>query len=167
MARALHFVQRVIVEEPGEPFSAIGFAGQFDHEPAVQQRAVHVEQREPVCAPQQVERVLGIGPAEPVPLPGITQRADAQATPFGGALEDGSRHLRRHLAQRREALAVVFQRADVHFRDPRPLAERVNQQADVHTVVILEPEPLQHGPACRNDSAQRLAELGQFREICP
>jgi hypothetical protein len=90
----------------------------------------------------------------------------AQPPEGAGSFENGAGDLRGHLAEKIEVMAVMLNMADVHLDEPRTQRRSIDEQPDVHAVVVFEMKALQQFLAHRDDAAQRLLELHQFREIC-
>lgn len=101
----------------------------------------------------------------PFRLPDAANEGAADAAMLHGAFNHRACHLGRHLAEVFQRVALVADAANVHFFEPCACCRRVEEQTDVHTVVILKDELPEQGFARGNDAAQRLDEVGQLREV--
>src|SRR3989442_809547 len=102
-----------------------------------------------------------------IPLLRFAQIAEAQSTPFGCAFENGASHLGRHLSEGLQRLTFMLDSSNRHFNDPSPGSSRVDQQADIDAVIVLEAKLAQQTAPGRNNSAKRLREICKLWKVGP
>src|SRR6185503_7600818 len=88
-----------------------------------------------------------------------------QAAIGAGAFEDGTRNLSSHFTEEIQIMAVVLDVADVHFGEPGAECGGVNEQADIHAIIVLKAELAEQFLARGDDAAERLLETHQFGEV--
>ena len=126
------------VQQFGQRRLLAGGARQLDGEARGRERAVHVQQQQPLATAAARQDVLQRRRGLALRLEHRRDLLGVQAAGGAGARVDDARDLVGHHRQVVQRLAVVLQRADVDLGQPRPGAVGVDEQADVDAVAVLE-----------------------------
>lgn len=144
---------------------APGALREFNDKAAIEKGPIHVEQSKAIDCADLGDHLLWMRADDPFSLLRFAGERNPQPSKERGAVQNGASHLGRHFAENVEIMAVMFDVTDIDFGNPRAETDRIEEKADIHTVIVFEAETGEEVLASGDNAGKRLIKVSDFWKV--